>query len=175
MAYRAKSLTGPWSAPYPIAPLGTRTFSSQSTFNIRVKGSQSTTYIYCGDSWSGLGNELGDSRYLWLPGVIDERKGTFKIEWHDLFSVDITTGRWAPVPAHRGTTYEAEDGDLTGGAWKQECSVCSGNTIVTGLAGASNSTLTFKNIVGTGKPQWVSFYYINSDDMVRPPVLSLIT
>lgn len=169
VAYRAKSLSGPWSAPYPIAPLGTRTFSSQSLLNIRIKGTQSTTYIYVGDSWSGTGAELGESRYIWLPAHIDEKKGTFKIEWYDLFSVDITTGKWAPVPPHRGRTYEAEAGEVTGAAWKQECGHCSGNTIVAGIKG-TDSTLTIRNIVGTGKPQWVSFYYVNADDMVRAHV-----
>ena len=42
--------------------------------------------------------------------------------------------------------------------------VCSGLGIVTGIQGANN-TLTIRNIRGTGKPQWVSFWYINQDDM----------
>lgn len=42
--------------------------------------------------------------------------------------------------------------------------MCSGNRIVTGIQGANN-TLTIRGIKGTGKPQWVSFWYINPDDM----------
>lgn len=40
----------------------------------------------------------------------------------------------------------------------------SSNTIVTGISGNA-STLTFSNIQGSGSPQWISFYYQNTDDM----------
>ncbi|KAI0800276.1 galactan 1,3-beta-galactosidase [Fomes fomentarius] len=164
VAYRAQSLTGPWGQPVPVAPLGTRTFSSQSLLNIRIKGTRQTSYIYVGDSWSGTGSELGESRYLWLPGAIDERKGTFKIDWYDLWAVNVKTGEWKGIAPWQGRVYEAEDGVVAGTAWKQECAVCSGNRIVTGIQGANN-TLTIGGIKGTGKPQWVSFWYINPDDM----------
>lgn len=36
--------------------------------------------------------------------------------------------------------------------------------ITTGISG-NESTVTFTNVTGTGKPQWVSFYYQNTDDM----------
>jgi hypothetical protein len=81
-----------------------------------------------------------------------------------------------------GTTYEAEAGSLTGNATVVACSTCSGGKIVTGgesnpftlsntseppvtlkPVGAGN-TVTISNVVGTGTPQWVSFYYINTDD-----------
>ena len=121
VAYRAKSLTGPWGQPVPIAPLGTRTFSSQSLLNVRINGTRQTSYIYVGDSWSGTGSELGESRYLWLPGKIDEHKGTFKIDWYDLWAVNLKTGEWKGVAPSQGHTYEAEDGVVSGTAWKQEC------------------------------------------------------
>lgn len=105
----------------PVAPLGTRTFSSQSLLNIRIKGTRQTSYIYVGDSWSGTGSELGESRYLWLPGTIDERKGTFKIDWYDLWAVNVHTGEWKGVAPWQGLVYEAEDGVVAGTAWKQEC------------------------------------------------------
>jgi hypothetical protein len=47
----------------------------------------------------------------------------------------------------------------------------------------NDSTVTISGIVGTGKPQWVSFYYINNDDMgcehpflsTHTPILMLYT
>ena len=105
----------------PIAPLGTRTFSSQSLLNVRIKGAFKTAYIYVGDSWSGTGSELGESRYIWLPGAVDERKGTFAIDWHDLWAVNLRTGETKGVAPWQGTVYEAEDGVVSGAAWKQEC------------------------------------------------------
>ncbi|KAL0955566.1 hypothetical protein HGRIS_001807 [Hohenbuehelia grisea] len=164
VAFRSRSLTGPWSQPIPITALGTRTFSSQSLLNIPVKGSKTTTYIYVGDSWSGTGDELGESRYIWLPGLIDEEKGLFTINWQDVWAINIKTGQWKAAAKSQQKVYEAEDGFVVGDAWKQECAVCSGNQIVTGISG-SNNTLTIRDIRGTGEPQWVSFWYINIDDM----------
>lgn len=40
----------------------------------------------------------------------------------------------------------------------------SNGVIVTGIYG-NDSTVTFEGIEGTGKDQWVSFYYQNTDDM----------
>lgn len=41
----------------------------------------------------------------------------------------------------------------------------SGGKIVTGIYG-NDSTVTFHHIKGTGKPQWVSFYY-QSEEILR--------
>jgi hypothetical protein len=45
----ATALTGPWSS---LANIGDgNTFDSQSTYEIPVAGSETTTYIYGGDRW----------------------------------------------------------------------------------------------------------------------------
>lgn len=49
VAFRADSLSGPWSQPFIVAPLNTRTFNSQSGFSLRIKGTKKTTYLYLGD------------------------------------------------------------------------------------------------------------------------------
>lgn len=41
--------------------MGTRSFNSQSTFNIRVNGTKRTSWIYAGDQWATAA-ELEDSR-----------------------------------------------------------------------------------------------------------------
>ncbi|QRV90966.1 glycoside hydrolase family 43 protein [Ceratobasidium sp. AG-Ba] len=158
--FSAQNLSGPWSIQNYITPMGTRTFNSQSTFNIRVNGTKRLSWIYAGDQWATAA-ELWDSRYMWLPVEVDDRTGSLQIVWHDIYSVDVKTGRFT-YP--KGQTYEAENGVVTGSAYATRCPTCSGNKIVTGIAGA-NSTLTIDGIKGSGKPQWVSFYYHNPDGL----------
>jgi hypothetical protein len=49
VAFRADSLSGPWSQPFIVSPLNTRTFNSQSGFSIRINGTRKTTHLYLGD------------------------------------------------------------------------------------------------------------------------------
>ncbi|KAJ7243769.1 Arabinanase/levansucrase/invertase [Mycena rebaudengoi] len=159
VAFSAEKLAGPWSVQSYIAPSGTRTFNTQSTMTISVVGTQETTFIYCGDHWS-TSADLYDSRYIWLPADVDDRTGAFNVEWHDLYTIDVKTGK---VGYPQGVSYEAETGAITGSAYATICPTCSRSKIVTGISG--NSSITIQNIVGTGKPQWVSFYYHNPDGL----------
>lgn len=182
VAFRADQLEGPWSQPAPVAPLGTRTFNSQSGSTLRIAGSKRTTYLYLGDQWDSF--ELWDSRYIWLPLTIGDGSGNsnsnnraLSLEWHDVYDLDVTTGEWTAV---EGTTYSATgnsngsssagggDGGgsviLTGNAYLQEASFATDGQIVTGIYG-NDSTVTFTGIQGSGKAQWVAFYYQNADDM----------
>ena len=159
VAFRADSLAGPWSQPFIIAPLNTRTFNSQSGLNLRINGTKKTTYLYMGDQWDSI--SLWESRYIWLPLEIDEEKKSVELKWYDVYDLDVKTGE---VTAINGTTYYGKDATTTGDAYHQEATFGSDGIIVTGIYG-NDSKVTFSNIEGTGKPQWVSFYYQNTDDM----------
>lgn len=159
VAFRADSLEGPWSQPFMIAPLNTRTYNSQSGFVLTVKGTKKTTHLYMGDQWDS--NSLWESRYIWLPIEVDDKKKALSLVWNDVYDLNAKTGEWAPV---KGKTYYAADAKTSGQAFKQEANFASKGTIVTGIYG-NDSTVTFSGIQGTGKPQWVSFYYQNTDDM----------
>lgn len=52
VAFRADSLSGPWSQPWIINPLNTRGLNSQSGNTLRIAGSKQTTYLYIGDQVS---------------------------------------------------------------------------------------------------------------------------
>ncbi|KAF3059551.1 putative galactan-beta-galactosidase protein [Daldinia childiae] len=159
VAFRADSLSGPWSQPWIVAPLNTRAFNSQSGFTLRIAGTEKTTYLYLGDQWDS--NSLWESRYIWLPINIDDDKKTLQLEWHDVYDLDVKTGNWHPV---EGITYSAKDAITSGNAFKQEANFATDGVILTGIQG-NDSTVTFQGIEGTGKPQWVSFHYQNTDDM----------
>lgn len=65
----ADSIQGPWDGGSDIAPQAENTYNSQNTYELTVKGSEQTTYIYMGDSWDSKGG--ADSNYVWLPMDID--------------------------------------------------------------------------------------------------------
>ncbi|KAF2638477.1 galactan 1,3-beta-galactosidase-like protein [Massarina eburnea CBS 473.64] len=159
VAFRADSLSGPWSQPFIVAPLGTRTFNSQSGFSLRIQGTKQTTHLYLGDQWDA--NSLWESRYIWLPISIDEEKKSLEVVWHDVYDLNIQTGEISPI---QGTYYPATSATTSGSAFHQESSFSPSGTILTAIRG-NTSTATFHNITGTGTPQWVSFQYQNTDDM----------
>ncbi|KAF2215293.1 carbohydrate-binding module family 35 protein [Cercospora zeae-maydis SCOH1-5] len=159
VAFRADSLSGPWSQPFFVSEPYTRTYNSQSGFSIRINGSEQTTYLYLGDQWDS--RSVWESRYIWLPMQIDEEDKTLELEWHDVYDLDVKKGTWKPI---EGKTYYGKDAVVEGDAFKQEANFASGGVIVTGISG-NESTVTFEGIEGSGSPQWVSFYYQNTDDM----------
>ena len=159
VAFRADKLSGPWSQPFIINPLNTRAFNSQSGNNVRINGTKKTTHLYLGDQWDSI--SLWESRYIWLPLEIDEEKKTIEAKWYDVYDLDVETGEVTPI---NGITYYSANATTTGNAWHQEASFSSQGVIATGING-NDSKVTFHNIAGTGKPQWVSFYYQNTDDM----------
>ncbi|KAB8231989.1 putative beta-glucanase [Aspergillus alliaceus] len=159
VAFRADSLEGPWSQPFTVAPFNTRTFNSQSGSSLKIQGTKKTTYLYIGDQWDT--NSLWESRYIWLPVDIDDKKKKLELVWHNVYDLNVKTGEWKPI---KGKTYYGKDAKTSGNAFKQEANFASDNVILTGIYG-NDSTVTFEGIEGTGKPQWVSFYYQNTDDM----------
>lgn len=142
-----------------VAPLNTRTFNSQSGFSLRINGTKKETFLYLGDQWDSI--SLWESRYIWLPMEIDEDKKSLEVKWHDIYDLDVKTGEITPI---NGTAYYGKDATTSGNAFKQEASFASEGVIVTGIYG-NDSKVTFSGIEGSGKPQWVSFYYQNTDDM----------
>ncbi|ROW13291.1 hypothetical protein VPNG_05425 [Cytospora leucostoma] len=158
VAFRADDLSGPWSQPFTVAPLDTRTYNSQSGFVLRINGTKQVTNLYLGDQWDKP--SLWESRYIWLPIAIDDDAKKLELVWHDIYDLDVTTGEWGPV---EGTPYYAHDAVVAGDAFLQEANFASGGLIATGIYG-NDSTVTFTGIKGSGKPQWVSFYYQNTDD-----------
>lgn len=159
VAFRADKLEGPWSQPWIVAPLNTRTYNSQSGYSLRINGTKKTTYLYVGDQWDS--NSLWESRYIWLPMAIDDEKKDLRVEWHDVYDLDVKTGEVTPI---EGEMYPASNAKMAGDAFLQEANFGTDGVIATGIYG-NDSTVTFTGVSGAGKPQWVSFYYQNTDDM----------
>lgn len=62
---------GSFTGPFDIAPQAENTYNSQNTFELTIKGTQATTYIYMGDSWDSTGGP--SSTYIWLPMAVDAK------------------------------------------------------------------------------------------------------
>jgi hypothetical protein len=107
-----------------------------------IKGTHEATILYCGDEWT-TAKDLYEStsvdflpmklchaivlrstsdsfmiRYVWLPATVDDKIGSYTIDWHDLYAIVVKTGR---VTYPEGQTYEAEDGVVVGSAYKTIC------------------------------------------------------
>jgi hypothetical protein len=124
--FTASAISGPWSARKQLTPTGKFTYESQNTFELKIAGTKNTTFIFMGDRWDQ--DELSDSRYMWLPLVLDEETGVAGIVWRDVWTVDVGTGE---VGFPQGVAYEAQAGTLSGGASVVACAGCSEGLLVT--------------------------------------------
>ena len=86
----ADSPAGPWSEFQAVAPPETKTYRSQTTYILPVTGTRETSYLYLGDRWKG--HDLKDSRYVWLPLVIDPRRRTMALTVEAPWTIDAATG-----------------------------------------------------------------------------------
>ncbi|KAJ7931037.1 Arabinanase/levansucrase/invertase [Mycena leptocephala] len=157
--FTAPAISGPWSARKQLTPPGKFTYESQNTFELKIAGTKNTTFIFMGDRWDR--DELSDSRYMWLPLVLDEETGAAGMVWRDVWTVDVGTGE---VGFPQGVGYEAQAGTLSGGASVVACAGCSEGLLVTNIT--QSSTVTVSGVLGRNKPQWIALYYVNPDDQI---------
>ena len=90
----APSIDGPWTEFRNIAPPETNTYGSQSTFLLKVKGTNATTVIFMGDIWKP--KALWDSRYIWMPVEIGD--GKLNLPAPHPWTLDVTTGEAKNLP-----------------------------------------------------------------------------
>ena len=67
-------------------PDAEKTFYGQSTFVIPVQGKKNA-FIACFDMWKK--KDLQDSRYIWLPMMIDKQTNKITIPWHAEWNLDV--------------------------------------------------------------------------------------
>jgi hypothetical protein len=85
----AKSLAGPWSEFRDIAPPETKTYGSQSTMLLKVKGTEGTAVIFMGDVWKP--KTQWDSRYLWMP--VEIGNGNLRLPEPKPWTLDLKSGK----------------------------------------------------------------------------------
>jgi len=94
--FTAQSLAGPWTERGTVAPAGTLTWNSQSTFVLTVVGSDVTTYMYMGDRWS-FPKQRATATYVWQPLVFKGYEISMP-EYHESWVIDLKTGKWKELP-----------------------------------------------------------------------------
>ncbi|KNZ78141.1 hypothetical protein J132_01666 [Termitomyces sp. J132] len=159
--FTATSLAGPWSTQTDIAPVATRTYFSQNTFDLLINDNLA---IYMGDRWRP--SLLGSSRYIWFP--LSWSTGIPQIVHTDVWSVDLSSGTYI---AADGISYEAESGAISGSATiLSDTSFSRGKAV--GYLGNGGS-VTINNVQGTGTAQWIALYYANGDSTWRNTTVSV--
>ncbi|CAM3743190.1 family 43 glycosylhydrolase [Flavobacterium chungbukense] len=116
--YTSNSIKGPWEARGLIAPEGTLTWNSQSTFVLPVKGTKTTTYIFMGDRWS-FPKQASSATYVWQPLTIS---GTsLKIpEYQQSWQIDIPSGIVSVMVKSDNILKNTDSRIKYSGDWKQE-------------------------------------------------------
>ncbi|KAG9237470.1 Arabinanase/levansucrase/invertase [Amylocarpus encephaloides] len=155
--YTSSSINGPWTGGADIAPPAEKTYNSQNTFELTIKGSQKTTYIYMGDSWDSKGGP--SSNHVWLPIKVDEARKSLVLEYHAMWKVDTRTGvvSWPAA----GKRYQARHAESTGSTEIVRRESAVGKHAVRGISESGQAI--FRNVTGGGRKQWVSFHYTVND------------
>jgi hypothetical protein len=92
----ATSIGGTWSGFTNVAPAGSHTYDSQTSFLLPVTGGSGTSYVYIGDRWNSA--NLNASLPVWLP--ITLTGSTAALSWYPSWTVDTVTGAVA-LPSSR--------------------------------------------------------------------------
>jgi hypothetical protein len=96
----ASAMTGPWTYQGYVAPVGKKTWMTQSTWVQPIVGSQGTVYMYWGDHWygdqdttaPGVHNYL--TTYVFQPLVFTGTAismPTYEVSW----KIDVGAGTWS--------------------------------------------------------------------------------
>ncbi|KAF4572546.1 hypothetical protein EYR40_004380 [Pleurotus pulmonarius] len=158
--FTANSLSGTWSSQADIGPQAVRTYFSQNTFDLPL----GQNGIYMGDRWRP--SLLGSSRYIWLP--LSWASGTPQLVQADVWTLDLNAGTYSVAT---GTSYEAENGAISGSASILSSSSFSGGRAVGWLG--NGGSITINNVQGIGANQWVALYYANGDSSWRNTTVSV--
>ncbi|WP_406192712.1 RICIN domain-containing protein [Kitasatospora sp. NBC_01560] len=108
----APSPTGPWTEMKDVGNHDGH--DSQTAFVLPVEGSDTTSYLYMGDRWAGVGADpkrVNDSTYVWLPLQFPTAT-TMTLPWYPEISIDTATGRIAGAGGDPLNTMAAKSSGL---------------------------------------------------------------
>lgn len=88
--FTANSLGGPWTKRGLVAPEGTLTWNSQTSFVLPILGNRDTTFVFMGDRWS-YPKQASSATYVWQPLTVDGYEIAMP-KYKKAWSLDISTG-----------------------------------------------------------------------------------
>lgn len=118
--YTSNSLKGPWESQGLIAPEGTLTWNSQSTFVLPVQGTKGTTYMFMGDRWS-FPKQASSATYVWQPLVISGTSLSIP-DYKDAWQIDTVTGISSVAESNEVTIKNTDKKIQYKGNWNQTVS-----------------------------------------------------
>lgn len=117
MYFTAKSLAGPWTNRGTVAPEGSLTWNSQSTYVFPVIGSKITTFIYMGDRWS-FPKQRATATYVWQPLIFNGDEISMPV-YNESWTINVETGEWEDVPLKPSYEIEYNDDNVSyQGLWE---------------------------------------------------------
>lgn len=114
--YTSDSLKGPWISQGLIAPEGTLTWNSQSTFVLPIQGTKGTTYMFMGDRWS-FPKQASAATYVWQPLLISGNALSIP-NYQDAWKIDIKTGISSPAESKEEVIKNTDKQIQYHGNWK---------------------------------------------------------
>ena len=114
--FTATSLSGPWTSRGFIAPEGSLTWNSQSTFVLPVTGTKTTTFIYLGDRWSQP-KQHSAATYVWQPLIVDGYSVSMP-EYNESWQINTKTGEWIAKPVEGRIIKNTDKTIVYSGKWQ---------------------------------------------------------
>ncbi|MGC4104285.1 family 43 glycosylhydrolase [Ferruginibacter sp.] len=148
--FTATSLNGPWTKRGLIAPPGTLTWNSQTTFVLPIKGSEETHYIFMGDRWS-FPKQASAATYIWQPLTVKGYDIAIP-EYEGAWSIDLSTGRISSQKIKPGKLIAADKLNGYLGNWVQ-------GALSTMSSDEKNASFSF-----TAKATQIGFYGLARPD-----------
>lgn len=143
-------MAGPWSDTTLLAPAGAYAYLTQNAYDIVIKGTEDTFYLYLGDHWSG--NALASSTYAFYPVIYNGSALSF--HYTGGWTLDVKAGTWLDLPY---TTITA-DNSSTSDATLVSCSDgCEGGKAAN-MTGSSHFAFTWDGSAGNKVVQIVYTY-----------------
>lgn len=117
--YTATSLEGPWTKRGLMAPEGTLTWNSQTTFVLPIAGSKDTTYLFMGDRWS-FPRQASAATYVWQPLNISGTSVSIPT-YQQAWKINTATGVATSASVGKKTIGNADKRFLTyTGKWERD-------------------------------------------------------
>lgn len=116
--YTSNSIKGPWEARGIIAPEGSLTWNSQSTFVLSIVGTKNTTYMFMGDRWS-FPKQASSATYVWQPLTVSGTSLSIPT-YQEAWQINIGTGIAAPIKTVDTTIENTEKQIQYTGNWKHQ-------------------------------------------------------
>ena len=115
--FTSNSIKGPWVSRGLIAPEGSLTWNSQTTFVLPIVGIKDTTYLFMGDRWS-FPKQASSATYVWQPLSVSGTSLSMP-KYQEAWQIDIATGIATPVKTSQTTIENSNKQIQYSGNWKQ--------------------------------------------------------